>query len=623
MTTRLGVLAAFVMLACGQGPRDASSDRAPATSAGAPAPPPTTTDSLPITGGPSLFPSSTPELPPILAEPVRHATPAVPISGGTLLVTADGTTAVAADPDRDQVFLVDLPARSVRSVVLAPGDEPGRVVEGPAGTFYVAARRGGAVLAVDRASATVTRRFPACNAPRGVAFDTATNRVHVACRSGRLVSLDAASGALVAQLELDEDLRDVFVVGGNLVVSRFRSTEVLLLDAHGQPVRRAVPPRSDGVRPGVAYRAILHPNGRLWIAHLLLSDAPIGGFPGTRYYGGGCGFGLVQPALTTIGFEEEPPGVSAVSARLGNALGPLDLAVSRDGARAAVVASGNAWPVADARPTLLVVAGGENGFPVGDDGCSARTLESRHLPGEPVAVAFDASGRYVVQSRQPAMLILEGDVVIPLTADSRFDTGHVLFHMDTGRGISCASCHPEGGDDGHTWAFAGVGLRRSQSLEGGLIARPPFHWQGELPTFDALFDEVMIGRMGLTGAPSQAVRTALADWLDTVPTPAPADAKDPAAIERGRALFFDPSVGCATCHSGEAYTDDLPHDVGSGGTFITPSLRGIAFRAPYMHDGCAATLRDRFGLCGGSAHGNVEGLGPSQIDDLVAFMESL
>jgi len=43
-----------------------------------------------------------------------------------------------------------------------------------------------------------------------------------------------------------------------------------------------------------------------------------------------------------------------------------------------------------------------------------------------------------------------------------------------------------------------------------------------------------------------------------------------------------------------------------------------------MHDGCAATLRDRFGACGGGElHGHTSQLTPAQIDDLVAYLESL
>ena len=55
-----------------------------------------------------------------------------------------------------------------------------------------------------------------------------------------------------------------------------------------------------------------------------------------------------------------------------------------------------------------------------------------------------------------------------------------------------------------------------------------------------------------------------------------------------------------------------------------PSLLGVAARAPFMHDGCAATLDDRFGSCGGGdAHGKTSQLSAAQRADLVAFLESL
>src|SRR5262245_16598020 len=55
-----------------------------------------------------------------------------PISGGTLLIASDGRTAVAADPDRDRISIVDLLDREVRAEIgLEPGAEPGRAVELP------------------------------------------------------------------------------------------------------------------------------------------------------------------------------------------------------------------------------------------------------------------------------------------------------------------------------------------------------------------------------------------------------------------------------------------------------------------------------------------------------------
>jgi CxxC motif-containing protein (DUF1111 family) len=55
-----------------------------------------------------------------------------------------------------------------------------------------------------------------------------------------------------------------------------------------------------------------------------------------------------------------------------------------------------------------------------------------------------------------------------------------------------------------------------------------------------------------------------------------------------------------------------------------PSLLGLAWRAPYLHQGCAATLADRFGSCGGGeAHGHTAGLTAEQRADLVTYLDSL
>jgi hypothetical protein len=42
-----------------------------------------------------------------------------------------------------------------------------------------------------------------------------------------------------------------------------------------------------------------------------------------------------------------------------------------------------------------------------------------------------------------------------------------------------------------------------------------------------------------------------------------------------------------------------------------------------MHDGCAATIADRFGACSTSAHGSIGSLSASDISDLVAYLETL
>jgi hypothetical protein len=74
--------------------------------------------------------------------PTVTATPSPPpISGGTLIVSRDGHYAVAADPDRDLVYGVDLGTRAlVYSASLVAGDEPGRLVEDGAHRVHVALR---------------------------------------------------------------------------------------------------------------------------------------------------------------------------------------------------------------------------------------------------------------------------------------------------------------------------------------------------------------------------------------------------------------------------------------------------------------------------------------------------
>jgi cytochrome c peroxidase len=63
------------------------------------------------------------------------------------------------------------------------------------------------------------------------------------------------------------------------------------------------------------------------------------------------------------------------------------------------------------------------------------------------------------------------------------------------------------------------------------------------------------------------------------------------AARRGEALFskpfpHDPALSCAGCHVPSAsFVDHQQHDVGSGGSFKTPTLRNADFNAPYFHDG--------------------------------------
>jgi cytochrome c peroxidase len=124
-------------------------------------------------------------------------------------------------------------------------------------------------------------------------------------------------------------------------------------------------------------------------------------------------------------------------------------------------------------------------------------------------------------------------------------------------------------------------------------------------------------------------------------------------VKLGDKLFFD-KAGCNQCHLGYNFTDTLFHNLGVGwdpatkelkdqgrfmvtkdendlGAFKTPTIREATKRAPYMHDGSVATLREVVELYnrGGEANPHLDpkikplGLTEEEKAALVAMMESL
>jgi mono/diheme cytochrome c family protein len=267
------------------------------------------------------------------------------------------------------------------------------------------------------------------------------------------------------------------------------------------------------------------------------------------------------------------------------------------------------------------------------DGDCATPRQVGGIEEPAVAVAFSpaAQGPLLIQTREPSRLIVVDphtgmqQRVIELGGASVADTGHDLFHRDSGGGMACATCHPEGREDSRVWHFEGVGPRRTQPLDVGLEGTAPFHWNGELPGLGHLMREVFVGRMGGVLQSSARLGT-LQEWLFARrPLPSLRDSADSAA-ERGRELFESREVGCVTCHSDEKFTNNGSYRVRRDEEgFQVPSLVGVGYRAPFMHDGCAATLEERFDpdCGGGELHGNTKHLAEDERADLVAYLESL
>lgn len=648
------VLSLFAVGACGSAAESSTnvepSPVAPPSQVQPPSPPTAILPIDPVTA-PVISPGFGPH--PTLAA-ATDANPARPVVTGTLLVTSDGSHAFASDVDRDAVFRVDLASREVTRIATEPGDIPGQLVEvvdAEGQPLVLAALRdAGALLAIDPETGE-TRRIDVCAAPRGLAFDAVSQKTYVACQTGELQTLDAATGVVERTLRVATDLRDVQIYGDSLVVSRYRSAEVLVVAEDGTVIQRTRPDvMPDCAEPAVMHRMVVQ-GSSVYLAHQADTEGRLDTVPGGYGSGGDCPGGAIEPIVVVSNDLNQlssgignvtharwtlDPGArsmadgdplahdsgdtkQAVFGMIGRA-GPLDLAVNTDG-RIAVTFSGDSlWPDTDAIMTL---------DPTGAFG--AYTYHSYRAVGMVTAVAFEPAGTWLAQSREPAALNFEDGTHVVLDDATHANTGLDLFYVNTVNGLSCAGCHPEGDEDGRTWVFP-QGLRRTQTLTGGVMGRAPFHWDGEMPEMNTLVREVMQERMSFQTDVKPEQIAILSNWLDSIPAALSmieADELDAsseafAAVERGRALFNDEVVGCATCHSGAEYTDNKPYDVGTGGNFYTPTLLGIGLRDAFMHDGCAHTLTQRFGLCGGGdAHGKTSHLDDSQVAELAAFMQTL
>jgi hypothetical protein len=546
-----------------------------------------------------------------------------PLSGGTLLVLPDDRTAAASDPDHDVVWLADTVGDTQgRSVALQAGDEPGRLATDGAGHLFVALRRGGAVATIDPVAGTVTARRAVCPAPRGLTWDAARARLLVACEGGELIDLPA-EGEATARRQLEGDLRDVSVVAGNVYVTHFRSGVTDRL--RGSDVVALPPSQALGGRgtSSTAWRSFAMAGGIVTLSQVIqpitlgTSNTPT---PRNR-----SGYGQVgspeMPVMPHVTITPMEGGAPFEAAFMMGGLA-VDVAVREDNGAQRVALVSPGWAYGQGVPQVQ-----EWRFDRQQGNLALVTPEmpSRVIAvtGQAVAAAYTRSGWLVVQTRAPGTLVVGGRT-ITLYRDEVGDTGHDVFHATTPSGLACASCHPEGGDDGHVWNFDTIGRRRTPSLRGGIMDTAPFHWDGDMRDVGHLMTSVFSARMG-GGAISPTQSVAVGRWIQTMPTvPRARVATD--AVARGEALFRSTEVGCATCHSGSKFTNNQTMGVGTGGRFQVPPLVGLAARAPFMHAGCATTLRDRFtdrNCGGGDAHGRTSQLSGPQLDDLVAYLASL
>ena len=241
--------------------------------------------------------------------------------------------------------------------------------------------------------------------------------------------------------------------------------------------------------------------------------------------------------------------------------------------------------------------------------------------------------------------------------------GKKLFYTSTGRMSfenrnSCSSCHVMGHNDARNWDLTQNGSRIRATKDNRTVAfTGPSGWT-------AGSDEVqdnewsirnLLGGVGLIdglpnpalGAPNAGRSVDLDDLAQFVSSQRSRpdtpylnpDGSLTADAEAGQVLFFDPVVGCATCHVPPFYTDSslletpyLRHDVGTGDAddptvadgLDTPPLVGVWDDAPYLHNHRAKTMTALLTTFNpDDQHGVTSHLSSEEIGFLVAFINSI
>lgn len=248
------------------------------------------------------------------------------------------------------------------------------------------------------------------------------------------------------------------------------------------------------------------------------------------------------------------------------------------------------------------------------------------VPSGPIAVAVDPSAREAVVWSQFARALTfvhldtraAKELALPAErpVDAAWADGRKTFHAPIAfDGRACASCHPDGLDDGLVWSSP-LGPMQPPVLAGRLEGTAPYGWLGSAPTVREHLASTMM-RLQAKPMPETTMNNLVA-YLHAM-RPAQKHKLDPLET-RGRDVFV--AEGCDGCHTNEGRgSDGARHDVGTGGKLDTPSLVAISASAPFMHDGRFATLREAIVKTAGKM--GPKTLAESDLDALVTYLKTL
>ncbi|MEE2829094.1 MAG: hypothetical protein VX498_07895 [Myxococcota bacterium] len=591
-------------------------------------------------------------------EPTRIAR-----AGERLFVTLRGerNLAILEEGDSGLTLVSKIPVGAEPFGVVA--DEGGRLV-------YVVASMAGEVHEIDAESLEILRTWSIRDEPRWLALHPSGDSLFVgSVRQGSYFRIDLNSGAVESQglpevlsvhLETFDAIELVPRITGDMAISpngKVIAIPVLYVD-NVSPVSDPILVSDDDddvegegdmvVDVGSGYGNTIVSRFNPGVVTVALD--PHGEFSPTeprviQLNGTGVDFELLRSYPAGVTFSPDGDSILATLEGSGAVLAvPVDAgfdAESRptegsiDGDELMSVTIGGPTMETRSTRTYLTPAGPQSVAFVGDDRAwtySFLDREVARIDHSPVVVG-DIQPQAPGGSEEAASGALLPSVLVEFAGNSLpadVEAGRRLFYSTNdsrmagkGSGVSCATCHFGGRNDGLTWTFQSGGQRQTPSLAGVVSLTAPVTWTDEVPS---VMDEVVItsqGRMGGSGLSElDALKVAsYVDWSREVDLPL-ADSTS-ASVLRGQEVFEREDVGCADCHNGVSYTDNEAYDMYGLEGVQTRSLVGVAATAPYLHDGSAPSIEAVLLGARDGSMGDTSSLTDQEMDDLAEFLKSL
>lgn len=582
-------------------------------------------------------------------------------SNSLLDVSPNGKQLLVANTDNGTVTVVDLAQRkAVREIVV--GDHPESVAwigDGP--LALVTVYRDDAIAFIDTSTGKLVEKVKCSAEPYGIVTTKDGKRAFVTHDyPGEVSEIDLVTRKIVRTIKAGQWSRGIAITPdeSRLFVTNFFTATLTAVDIKEGRVADTWPGRESD---NLCRHVVLNPNRpKAYLSHIRsrvhIFDAR----------------GSIFPELSICTLNLEP---GAKKRRVAISLDTFN----------GVYVTANAWESAvspDAKTFVTIYSGTDDmnySAIVNDDYQEVDRSGVAQVGKHPRAVRYSPDGKelYVYCTMDFSVEVFNMAGTIPRRAATvkvcepphspEWVRGKVLFQsskypMTRSKWISCSACHPDGSQDGKVWQNP-EGHRKTPPLF-GLAHTHPLHWSAdrdEVQDFEYTIRGKLMGGQGLaTGSlkprptflPAAELEEKLSGRSKDLDALAiytnsfqpklsphiPAPGKLFPAAERGKQLFFDKTVGCATCHSGPYYSDSTlkkpfnVHDVGTGGgedekmgpKYDTPTLLGVYRAAPYLHHGKAATLMDVLTTQNAKdQHGKTSHLKKEEREDLVAFLKSL